>query len=391
MKQTLPIITLLFSTNIYASAPIAPENLEFTNITAHSVTLNWEDKSDDESGFKIFRDGKLITTTPANTTTYLDAGLLANSNYKYEIKATKPDNQESSVFKTGESRSVNEFDDGSYQKGVQRSYTKSDNIITDNVTKLQWQDSSLKSTNWDSAIQSCENLNLSGFNDWRLPNMNELLTLLDFGYSPKIDPTFSTKRAGSFWSLDTYEADPQAYAYYVNFSNGSTAEYNDRSKFKKTNKYYIRCVRGEDQRAASHFSRDESTKIVTDIGTNLMWEDNPNTFRTKNWTDSISYCENLTLGGYDNWRLPNINELYTTTDQTKFDPALNEIFKSYKTYGNNEKHYAEGNFWSSSYHSDRTVDGNTFHYIRTLNMQNGTSHRCREYFGMYVRCVRDID
>ena len=43
-----------------------------------------------------------------------------------------------------------------------------------------------------------------------------------------------------------------------------------------------------------------------------MWEDTPNTIdpnNSKNWNDAIVQCENLDLAGYDDWKLPNINEL----------------------------------------------------------------------------------
>jgi hypothetical protein len=81
------ILILLF-TAVAQAKPIAPSDLSFSNITKNSVTLNWLDNSDNEKGFKIFRDGVLITIVDANTTTYTDSGLDENTTYTYKIKAT---------------------------------------------------------------------------------------------------------------------------------------------------------------------------------------------------------------------------------------------------------------------------------------------------------------
>jgi hypothetical protein len=37
---------------------------------------------------------------------------------------------------------------------------------------------------------------------------------------------------------------------------------------------------------------------------------------TYNWSNAITYCENLVLGGYSDWRLPSIKELSTLVDRS---------------------------------------------------------------------------
>ncbi len=66
----------------------APANLTFANITPHSVTLIWEDTSDNETGFKILRDGELIATVDENVTEYTDDNLTAAKEYEYQVIAT---------------------------------------------------------------------------------------------------------------------------------------------------------------------------------------------------------------------------------------------------------------------------------------------------------------
>ena len=43
---------------------------------------------------------------------------------------------------------------------------------------LQWSEKSLVKMNYNKAVSYCENLDESGHNDWRLPNIDELRTLI---------------------------------------------------------------------------------------------------------------------------------------------------------------------------------------------------------------------
>jgi hypothetical protein len=86
MKKILyPLLTTV-STLLYAGLN-PPLNLILEPST-NSVKLTWSDNSDSESGFKIFRDNRLIAITKPNTTSYEDMGLKPSTLYKYTIKAT---------------------------------------------------------------------------------------------------------------------------------------------------------------------------------------------------------------------------------------------------------------------------------------------------------------
>ncbi len=77
--------------------------------------------------------------------------------------------------------------------------------------------------------------------------------------------------------------------------------------------------------ADSRFVRN-TNGIVTDNSTGLQCQDdyNENGDITKHaiWVDAIVYCEALDLGGNNDWRLPNYNELYYLSDRSTFRPAI---------------------------------------------------------------------
>jgi rhodanese-related sulfurtransferase len=64
-------------------------DLSFSDVTEDSVTLNWtHENSGEESGYKVFRDGKLIATLDSDTRSYTDSNLEPNSTYNYRVKVT---------------------------------------------------------------------------------------------------------------------------------------------------------------------------------------------------------------------------------------------------------------------------------------------------------------
>ncbi|MGK5094818.1 DUF1566 domain-containing protein [Deltaproteobacteria bacterium TL4] len=113
-----------------------------------------------------------------------------------------------------------------------------DGTVTDRKTGLMWQqvdDGTVR--NWEQALQYCESLELAEHTDWKLPNIKELLSLVDYTRSnPSIHPLFPNTQSSGYWS-STVNASSSSYAWYVYFYNGFVYYY------YRSNTYYVRCVR----------------------------------------------------------------------------------------------------------------------------------------------------
>ena len=111
-----------------------------------------------------------------------------------------------------------------------------DEIVTDTETGLIWQNGYAAYKTWQEALKYCENLEYAGYSDWRLPNINELISLINYeAYSPASSFP-GVMPSQKFWSSST-GSDGAQYAWYADFETGKTWD------LLKTNKYYVRCVR----------------------------------------------------------------------------------------------------------------------------------------------------
>ena len=155
--------------------------------------------------------------------------------------------------------------DGELQKGLARAYTDNgDGTITDTKTGLMWEklsdDGSLHDKDnyytWDNAFAvKVAGLNggggFAGHADWRVPNVNELQSLVSYGaVNPAVSPAFNTACAASctvttcsctqssYYWLATTSQDNPSYAWIVDFDTGFVYAY------PKTANDYVRGVRG---------------------------------------------------------------------------------------------------------------------------------------------------
>jgi len=73
---------------------------------------------------------------------------------------------------------------------------------------------------------------------------------------------------------------------------------------------------------------DNEDGTVTDNLTELMWEqkNEVNDLLLYNYDDAIAYCDDLVLGGYDDWRAPTRKEYSTVLNLGRTSPALDTTY-----------------------------------------------------------------
>ncbi|MFC1591221.1 DUF1566 domain-containing protein [Thermodesulfobacteriota bacterium] len=116
-----------------------------------------------------------------------------------------------------------------------------DGTVTDQATGLMWQQGASPDLfTWEQAISYCDGLELAGYADWRLPDRNELLTIVDFDMeNPSINTTFFPDTvAHAYWSSTTF-ALYSHYVWLVYFISGGVTDDN------KDHIHYVRAVRSE--------------------------------------------------------------------------------------------------------------------------------------------------
>ena len=111
--------------------------------------------------------------------------------------------------------------------------------VSDNMTGLRWQrQDDAVGRNWLTALGYCDALSLGGHSDWRLPNVHELQSIVDYSrdYAAINAAIFPSTKASRYWTSVPHSTDPN-YAWSVNFTNGSV------DVLVKTSSFYVRCVR----------------------------------------------------------------------------------------------------------------------------------------------------
>jgi hypothetical protein len=259
---------------------------------------------------------------------------------------------------------------------IPQSFSRNGEVVSDNISRLKWEDSShtKRELNFSEAENYCENLELGGISDWRVPTNKELWYLADRSrHNPALNSIFQ-----NFVSINDYDKDFYWSNQAVTYSGGENYNWTLNSYDghnvwqKRTENGYVRCVSGNSHYEDIQFERDNSKEIVKDLTHNLMWVDGSETVG-KSWSEAISYCKNLNYGGYSDWRLPTIEELYSITDQRKSsNPFANSEFRNIKSYA----------YWSS------TEDNKYTSYSWSLHFGNGYGYYNVQSSSYYVRCLR---
>jgi hypothetical protein len=117
-------------------------------------------------------------------------------------------------------------------------YIVATDTVYDNVTKITWQRAPSTGLTWLNALSTCAALDLDGHDDWRLPNIKELFTIVDYkASSPAIDGTaFPSTPNVQFWASTPYRNN-YGWAWTVDFLDG-------QGKTPPTSEQHlVRCVR----------------------------------------------------------------------------------------------------------------------------------------------------
>ncbi len=281
--------------------------------------------------------------------------------------------------------------------GYAPQYTISSDGLTvyDHNTSLTWQqtpdtdgngviDSSDKKT-WAEAPAYAATLNAAtygGYDDWRVPSIKELYSLMDFrGTDPMGDDIslltpFIDTNYFDFGYGDTNASERTIDAQFVTDTlyvttvmNGQAAMFglnlaDGRIKGYPTTKgFYVLCVRGNTNYGVNAFTAN-SDGTVTDHATGLIWQQ-ADSGTGMLWEDALSYSEGLDFAGYQDWRLPNAKELHSILDYTRSpgttgSGAIDPVFyctqitnefpaEDYPWYWSSTTHKRNGNGFSGVY------------------------------------------
>lgn len=221
---------------------------------ARSAPISWE-------GFVVATAKKNGGFTFATPVVPLDCiGTLSDGFSTIEVRIDGCSNVTTGLPGTGQTTIYAAGDDGDVRAGGGLSYTDNgDGTVTDNRTGLTWEkktDANVASVySWQGALDYVAELNamnggagFAGHNDWRLPNVKELLSIVDYGrFNPSIDPIFGPTAVFTrvrYWSSTSWAAyHPESNAWGVDFSD-AFAHYTGLGPFGKTSALHVRAVRG---------------------------------------------------------------------------------------------------------------------------------------------------
>lgn len=286
-------------------------------------------------------------------------------------------------------------------KGNQASYVDNgDGTVSDQVTGLMWQQSPDRNGDgkitaedkmtYDEALEGASELSLGGYDDWRLPSIKELYSLILFsgvdpsgydgndtdGLIPFIDTdyfefAYGDTEAGEriidaqYASSDLYVDESENLLFGVNFADGRIKGYGLIHPQIGEKTFFVMYVRGEIY-GENHFV-DNGDGTVTDEATGLMWMQT-DSGDGMNWQDALAYADTQRYADYDDWRLPNVKELqsildYTRSPGTSNSAAIDPVFECTSiTNEAGQVDYAA--YWSSTTHENWSqINGGSAAYV----------------------------
>jgi len=321
-------------------------------------------------------------------------------------------------------------EDNDYQRNPM-SYTISDDgkIVIDNNTGLMWErnlnwkyekvvkpkgkwmpqdvfgavDGEPKRRPYHEAVQYCKQLDLGGYQDWRMANMKEGHTISHYAaarpaihmkYFKDVYPGlagYGDRGKGGMWA-GPIAPDHNNSGWHLGFIDGHFMGY-PRGGYKT-----VRCVRADNN--GTYFLPefvDNSDGTVTEKVSKLMWIQEVQSGKL-DWEESIQYCEDLKFAGHSDWKLPGNKEATSVVDLLKFKPAVDNRFFSdvdYKAYywtRTPETRDAAQNLMSeTTVQPEDKVINNAKENAWVIEFMLGASWRAPRRLQGYARCVRWLD
>lgn len=229
--------------------------------------------------------------------------------------------------------------------------------------------------NTEAFINALNAVKYGGYSDWRLPTIQELSSIVN--HSRK-NLSINT----DYFPNTQVQVDQYVVIYWSSWPSSisitcSNSEWEWCMDFrvgydfncKKSDSNYVRAVRGGQSVPFANLVVSDN-ETLSDTSTGLMLQQTSG-LSMMTWKDALSYCENLNLAGYTDWRLPNINELRFLINLHLYNciiPNKDILFSNFNSY------------WSSS--SEET----SWAWIGGLDYGFGFS-RPKSWI-YYVSCVR---
>jgi len=236
---------------------------------------------------------------------------------------------------------------------------------------------------FENAISYCDNLVFAGHSDWRLPTPLESFSIMNLQNSnPALNTTYfssPTTPGADYWWTSSVQYGDATKVWCTNAGGGiGNKPKAETISAGGTLKYNARAVRTVTipTTITNHFT-DNGDGTITDNLTQLVWQKIPNA-NLVTWEEAITYAEGLTLANALDWRLPNIKELQSITNELTTNPS---VFAPY--FSNLGVH----NYWSSTTLKPNTQNPSSAWYWST---QYGITAYGSKTSTNYVLCVRGI-
>lgn len=187
----------------------------------------------------------------------------------------------------------------------------------------------------EAFVQAVNNRQLCGYSNWRLPTVQELTTLVNSGVTSGATieaATFPNQVAAQYWTATVRTEDPTD-AWVSDFANGAVG-IADKSEAK-----HLRLVSGGAAAPPERYVVSADGRTVIDQLTGLMWKrcsagatwngTGCSTPKAFTWQEALAVAQAVNADpegrglGFDDWRLPNRNELASLVDRSHVDPAIN--------------------------------------------------------------------